>query len=252
MISKYILEICANSFESAINAQTGGAHRIELCDNLYEGGTTPSYGAILLAREKLNIDLNVLIRPRGGDFLYSDTEFEIIKKDIEFAKKVGVDGVVLGILLENGNVDTKRTKELVQLAQPMSITFHRAFDMCHDPFIALEDIMNCGCDRILTSGQQNKAVDGIDLLSELVKRAENRIIIMPGSGINESNISEIYRATKAREFHASLRKIVKSKMNFQKDNVHMNSINEIKEFELLITDAQRVKNIAEILDKLTQ
>ena len=252
MISKYTLEICANSLDSAINAQNGGAHRIELCDNLYEGGTTPSYGTILLTREKLHIDINILIRPRGGDFSYSDSEFEIMKKDIEFAKKSGVNGVVFGILLENGNVDKERIIELIQLARPMSVTFHRAFDVCSDPFVALEDIIACGCDRILTSGQHNKAIDAINLLSELIKKADNRIIIMPGSGINETNISKLFKKTKAKEYHASLRKTIDSKMSFRKESVNMNSLKNIPEYEISITDTERVKKTIEILNELTK
>ena len=212
MSSKHILEICANSVESALMAQKGGAQRVELCDNIYEGGTTPSYGAILSASKLLNIDLNIIIRPRGGDFCYSELEFEIMKKDIEFAKKLGVNGIVIGILNPDGTIDTLRTKLLVELAKPMSVTFHRAFDVTKDPFKALEDIIECSCDRVLTSGQENKAIEGVSLIKTLVEKAENRIIIMPGSGINEKNIQEIYQKTKAIEFHASLRKNVKSKM----------------------------------------
>ena len=188
MTSKFTLEICANSVESAIMAQKGGANRVELCDNVYEGGTTPSLGAIQLARQKLNIKLNIIIRPRGGDFCYSEDEFQIMIKDIEFAKKTGVDGIVIGLLNPDGSIDITRTKKLVELAKPMSATFHRAFDVSNDAFQAMEDIIYCGCDRILTSGQANKAFDGIDLISKLIAKANNRIIILPGSGINETNI----------------------------------------------------------------
>lgn len=247
MNSQFKLEICANSVESALMAQEGGAHRIELCDNIYEGGTTPSYGEILLARENLKIGLNIIIRPRGGDFNYSDIEFEIMKKDIEYAKKVGTDGIVIGLLKMDGSIDVKRTLELVKLAKPMSVTFHRAFDVCNNPFQALEDIIYCGCDRILTSGQKNKAFDGIDLIQKLVEKANNRIIIMPGSGINEGNIAEIHQKTGAQEFHASLREPTKSKMTFRRENVNMSSIPDIDEFEILVTDPIRVKETIKIL-----
>ncbi|PLX09201.1 MAG: copper homeostasis protein CutC, partial [Marinilabiliales bacterium] len=175
------IEVCCNSLESALNAQQGGAHRVELCSNLYEGGTTPSMGEISLAREKLQIKLNVLIRPRGGDFVYSKDEIEIIKRDILFCKKIGVDGIVIGFLLPDGNIDTKLTKEIVELARPMNVTFHRAYDMCKDPEKALQEIIECGADRLLTSGIKNKAIDGIDNIASLVKMAGDRIIIMPGS-----------------------------------------------------------------------
>jgi copper homeostasis protein len=247
MTSKFILEICANSVESALMAQEGGAHRVELCDNIYEGGTTPSYGAIRIARKELHIDLNIIIRPRDGDFCYSDLEFEIMKKDIEFAKKARVDGIVIGLINMDGSIDVKRTSELVEFAKPMLVTFHRAFDVCNDPFQCLEDIINCGCDRILSSGQKNKAFDGVDLIQKLVEKANNQIIIMPGSGINEGNITEIFQKTGAQEFHASLREPTKSKMNFTRENVNMSSIPNIDEFEILVTDPIRVKETIKIL-----
>jgi len=231
-------------------AQEGGAHRVELCENIYEGGTTPSYGAITIAREKLYIDFNIIIRPRGGDFYYSDLEFEIMKKDIEFAKQSGVNGVVIGLLNQDGSIDIKRTKELVNLAKPMSVTFHRAFDVCNDGFQALEDIISCGCDRILTSGQKNKAFEGIDSIQTLIENANNRIIIMPGSRINENNIAEIHQKTGAQEFHASLRKQIKSKMNFRKDGINMGGIPNIDEFEISVTDPLKVEETIKILRKL--
>ena len=247
MNSNFNLEICANSVDSAIIAQKGGATRVELCENIYEGGTTPSYGAIKLAKQKLSIDINVIIRPRGGDFLYSDIEFDIMKQDIDFAKQAGVDGIVLGILNSDGSIDTKRLDELVKLAAPLPITFHRAFDVSRNPFQALEDIIGCGCRRILTSGQKNKAYEGIELLSRLVDKAKNRIIIMPGSGINETNICEIKEKTQATEFHVSLREPIPSSMIYRNKDVNMSSINEIDEFEIMRTDYKRVRNIIEIL-----
>ncbi len=250
MMSKYVLEICANSLDSALMAQNGGAHRVELCDNIFEGGTTPSYGTILLARELLHIDLNIIIRPRGGDFHYSDIEFKIMKKDIAFAKEAGVNGVVFGLLNPDGSIDTKRTKDLVELAHPLSVTFHRAFDVCNDPFKALEDIISCGCDRILTSGQQNKAFDGRHLIKTLVEKANNRIIMMPGSGIEEKNIAELKNNTSATEFHASLRKRIQSNMKYRKENINMGGNSQVDEFEILITDPERVKNTIRILNDL--
>lgn len=250
MSSKITLEICANSVDSALMAQKGGAQRVELCDNIYEGGTTPSYGAIKIAREKLNIELNIIIRPRGGDFCYSDLEFEIMQKDIMFAKENGVDGIVIGLLKPGGNIDVKRTKQLVELAKPMSVTFHRAFDVSNEPFQALNDIIDCGCNRLLTSGQQNKAFDGLNLIKNLIEKAKNQIIIMPGSGINETNIQEIYERTRATEFHASLRKNVLSKMNYKNENINMGGIPQIDEFTISVTDSDRVQKMIQILQKL--
>ncbi|MDB4303802.1 copper homeostasis protein CutC, partial [Desulfosarcina sp.] len=196
-----IVEICAANIQSAIAAQEGGAKRIELCDNLYEGGTTPSYASIKLVLEKLDIPINVMIRPRGSDFCYDDLEFEMMKEDVLLCKQMGVNGVVFGILLPDGNVDMIRTKELVELARPLSVTFHRAFDVTPDPIKALEDIISCGFDRLLTAGQQNKAPDGVELIAELVKQSNERIVVMPGSGLDENNIQEFRKDTGANEFH---------------------------------------------------
>lgn len=249
-MTKFILEVCANSVDSAIMAQLGGAHRVELCDNILEGGTTPSYGSIQLARKNLSIDLNIIIRPRGGDFLYSESEFEMMREDILIAKKTGVNGVVFGLLLPDGSVDVPRTKQLVSLAKPLNVTFHRAFDVCKNSFKALEDIIECGCDRLLTSGCKNKAIAGVELIKALIETANGRIIIMPGSGIDESNIEEIYNKTGATEFHASLRKQVQSKMEFRKEGISMGGSNNQNEFENLVTDPERVKKTIEILNKL--
>jgi len=243
------LEICVNSPESAFLAELGGAHRVELCDNLLEGGTTPSFGAISQARKMLTIGLYVIIRPRGGDFLYSDSEFDAMRDDIVISKELGVNGVVFGLLLPDGSVDTKRTKKLVSLAKPMEVTFHRAFDMCNDPFAALEDIIACGCNRILTSGQQNKAIQGTELIRKLIEKATGRIIIMPGSGIDESNIEEIYKKTGAKEFHGSLRTTFESKMNYRNKNVCL-SINSESDYKKLLTDPDRIKKVLHILNTL--
>jgi copper homeostasis protein len=249
-MSNFILEICANSVESAIMAQAGGAQRVELCENINEGGTTPSYGAIQQARKELSIDLNIIVRPRGGDFLYSEREFEIMCNDIKIAKELGVDGVVFGCLSPDGSVDVLKTKQLVELSKPMKVTFHRAFDVTADPYKSLDDIIECGCNRILTSGQQNKAILGTELIKKLITKANERIIIMPGSGIDESNIEEIYHKTGAVEFHASLRKVVQSKMEYRKQGVSMGGSTSHSEFENLITDPERVKKTTEILNNL--
>jgi copper homeostasis protein len=211
----YKLEICANSLQSAINAQKAGAHRVELCENLEQGGTTPSYGFLAQARKLLNIKINILVRPRSGDFLYTDIEYQIIQDDIRMAKQLGADGVVCGILLPNGDVDIARTKALVELAKPMSFTFHRAYDFTNDPFKALEDIISAGADCLLTSGQQPTAIQGVHLIWELVKVAKGRIAVMPGSGVNADNI-EYLLETGATEFHMSATAPVESGMTFRK------------------------------------
>lgn len=237
-----ILEICANSLPSALAAQAGGADRIELCDNMAEGGTTPSYATILTSREMLTIQIYPIIRPRGGDFLYNDDEFDLMRKDIELCKQVGCDGVVIGLLNMDGSIDKKRTKLLVELAWPLGVTFHRAFDRCADPLHALEDIIECGCERILTSGQAPTAPEGADLIAQLVDRAAGRMIIMPGSGVRENNIAALVRKTKATEYHSTAKTTIGSKMQFKNKLV---LDNEVKELNIEITDVDIVRKLKE-------
>ncbi len=238
----YKIEICANSVASCLEAQKGGAYRVELCASIPEGGTTPSYATIALARELLNIKLHVIIRPRGGDFLYSLLEHNIMLNDIETAKKLNADGVVIGCLTPHGDVDMRRNRELIDAAEGMSVTFHRAFDMSRDPFESLENIISLGCDRLLTSGQQPKAEQGIPLLKQLVQQAGERIIIMPGSGINEYNIAKIARETGAKEFHLSVREKVESNMIYRKPLLSMGgTTSTIDEYTQEITSALRVE-----------
>ena len=208
------LEICANSVTSALAAQEGGADRVELCQNLNIGGTTPSHGQIRLAMQLLHIGVHVLIRPRGGDFLYSTVEFEEMKADIAYCKEMGCTGVVFGLLKQDGRVDAERTGELVSLASPMQITFHRAFDVCHDAMEALETIIRCGCVRLLTSGMERTALEGVERIGQLVAQAGERIQIMPGSGIDAENVLTIADITGARAFHASAKEPVRG--NFKK------------------------------------
>lgn len=213
-MTRIYLEICANSVTSALAAQNGGADRIELCDNMSEGGTTPSYAAIAKARELLNIQLYPIIRPRGGDFLYTELEFELMWKDIQICKQLECDGVVIGLLNEDGSIDKKRTKWLVEIAWPMGVTFHRAFDRCADPFAAMEDIIETGCERILTSGQRPTAMEGADVISQLVKMADGRIAIMPGSGVREHNIAELVQKTRASEYHSTAKTTMPGLMKY--------------------------------------
>jgi copper homeostasis protein len=202
-----LLEICVNSTETALRALYSGADRIELCDNLQAGGTTPAYETIKECRKNLEIKLHVMIRPRAGNFFYSDEEFNQMKKEIAIAKRWNADGIVFGILTEAKKVDVKRTKELVELSRPLKVTFHRAFDEAVNPFEALENIIECGADILLTSGQKEKAFEGAGLIHELNIRANGRIEIMAGSGITDENILEIAMKTGIKSFHGSAKKI---------------------------------------------
>ena len=235
-----LIEVCAGSVESAIAAEKGGAKRVELCENLWEGGTTPSMGSIELARERIEIGLNVLIRPRGGDFCYSDLEFEIICRDILRCKEAGADGVVVGHLLPNGDIDLEKLKKSIELARPMSVTFHRAFDVVKDPEKSLEELIELGVDRVLTSGQKNSAYEGRDLLAKLVQQAGDRIIILPGSGINKDNIGALVSETGAFEFHSSCRSLKKSPMEHTNPEVHISGLPEILELDYKATDPEIV------------
>ncbi|MEO8794975.1 MAG: copper homeostasis protein CutC, partial [Daejeonella sp.] len=203
-----LLEICANSFASAVAAEQGGADRIELCDNLPEGGTTPAYETIHKVKQQLKIPVFVLIRPRPGDFIYSDEEFELIKSEIGMCHQLGCEGVVFGILTAEAEIDSARCRELINLAIPMQTTFHRAFDEIEDQQKALEELIDLGFDRVLTSGGAEFAADALQQLKTLVLRANNRIIIMPGSGINPGNIKLIANETGANEFHTSAKKLI--------------------------------------------
>jgi copper homeostasis protein len=202
-------EIACFDFESAMLAQKSGADRIELCSDQPEGGVTPSYGLIDLARKNLHIELNVIIRPRGGNFIYTDSELSIMENDILICKELGVNGVVFGILNGDNTIDKNANKELVQIASPLPATFHRAFDETPDAMKALEDVIECGFARVLTSGQKKTAPEGAVLISELIAAAGDRIIIMPGGGVRKENISELIKITKATEYHSSSTGIIK-------------------------------------------
>lgn len=240
---KNILEVIGFTIEGCYIAQAAGANRIELCDNPGEGGTTPSKGFISAARKALTIDLFPIIRPRGGDFLYSDDEFAIMKEDIRLCKQLGCDGIVTGILMADGTVDTHRCSELVALAYPMEVTFHRAFDRTADPFTALETIIETGCTRILTSGQKPVATDGLDLIKQLHERADDRIIIMPGSGVRADNVASIAQASGTYEFHTSARILSDSKMQYQQPPMN-------ETLKSVTTDGEEIKKIKSILDHL--
>jgi copper homeostasis protein len=213
LIMNYILETIAFNIESCKIAQAAGVHRIELCDNPTEGGTTPSYGFIKAAREALKIQLYPIIRPRGGDFLYTNEEFEIIKADVLMCKELGCDGVVIGMLNADATIDKVRCALLINIAYPMGVTFHRAFDRVSNMQQALEDVIEIGCERILTSGLYPAAKNGVENIAALIKQADNRITIMLGSGIRGENIAELAKLTNAKEFHSSARIKEASKMS---------------------------------------
>ncbi len=230
------LEIIGFNIESCGIAQLAGAHRIELCDNPAEGGTTPSYGFIKAARKKLHIPLYPIIRPRGGDFLYRDEEYRIMRTDVGICKSLGCDGVVIGMLQADGTVDVERCRHLVELAYPMEVTFHRAFDRTKDPFQAMEDIISIGCERILTSGQQPHAQDGAVLIKQLIEKAAERIIIMPGSGVRSDNIVALAEKTGAIEFHSSARIRTGSMMRYMNEGLK-------EKLEKVSVDEAEIRNL---------
>lgn len=238
------MEVCVNSLDSALAAQQGGAIRVEFCDNLHEGGTTPSYAQLKLAKDLLSIKIYPIIRPRGGDFLYSDLEFQLMKEDIKICKSLNCDGVVFGILKTDGSIDKERCAELVELAKPMQVTFHRAFDMSNDLDQALEDIIDLGCERILTSGGAPSALLGAHKIKSLILLAASRIIIMPGAGIREDNISEIISITGATEFHSSAKSVLKSKMEFRRQALSMGTKDD--EFSHEQTNATTVSKLIDL------
>ncbi len=243
------IEVCANSVTSAIAAQNGGAIRIELCDNLHEGGTTPSHGQFALTKKSVTIPVFPLIRPRSGDFLYSDLEFEIMKADIAHFIENGCDGIVIGILKKDGSVDKERCAKLISLAKSagLGVTFHRAFDMCRDYYEAIEDIIALGCDRILTSGGKSSAIEGVNTIAHLIKLAEDRIIIMPGGGVHEHNIADLIHYTGATEFHSTARAKIDSPMEYRNDHILFTGYGE--EFTLEFTDSERVKKILSLANE---
>lgn len=238
------VEICVDSVASALGAEEGGAHRIELCSNLVEGGTTPSAGLIESVREKVRAALYVLVRPRPGDFCYSQDEIEIMKRDVLLAKKSGADGVVFGILNEHGRVDVNRSRCLADLAKPLGTTFHRAFDLSADLHESLEDVISTGIDRILTSGAEQSAEEGMAVIARLIGLAQERIKIMIGGGIRETNVRRLLAETKAREIHANLATSVPSPMRYRNERISMGAIKG-HEYHLAIVQEARVRKLVE-------
>jgi copper homeostasis protein len=218
------LEVCIDSVESAIAAERGGAKRVELCSDLLEGGITPGAGLIASVRSHIAIDLFVMIRPRGGDFLYTDLEFDVMREEIAHARRLGADGIVLGLLDQQGCVDVCRTRQLIELAQPLPVTFHRAVDMTPDLLAALENIVATGASRILTSGGASSAPLGAVEIARMVQAARGRVSIMPGGGITPENIAAVADVTGATEFHSSARTAFSSPVRFRKPGMAMGEI----------------------------
>lgn len=245
-----ICEVVVYNITSALRAQEGGADRIELCDNPAEGGTTPSFGMIEQVRQNINLDVYVMLRPRGGDFCYNNYEYHIMKRDLAQCQRLSVDGLVFGILTEEGRIDKKRCKELIAKARPLKVTCHRAFDMTRDPFEALEDCIEIGFDRILTSGQQPKALEGADLITALRRQASGRIIIMAGSGVNEKTVTQIVKQSAVEEIHFSATSFADSVMQFRNPNIVAMGEEAGTEFKYRTVDPNRVRLIRSLAESV--
>ena len=236
------VEVCTFSLESCMNAQTAGANRVELCAAMYDGGTTPSAGIIRMARKLLSIERYVMIRPRGGDFLYSGQEFELMKEEIRHVKESGADGVVLGILKADGTVDVERTRELVELAAPLKVTFHRAIDMTRDLNEALEDVIRAGCYRVLTSGGRNTVAEGLEQIRVLTKRAAGRVQVMAGSGVNAANTRSLLDAG-VDAVHLSGKSGRDSRMVYRNPDVSMGGVPGLPEYEQYYSDVEKIEAV---------
>lgn len=249
ILKDYILECCVDSVESALEAQKGGANRIELCSALVIGGLTPSVALFQRVKELLDIKIHVLLRPRFGDFCYTDYEHEIIKEEVRKFRELGADGVVIGTLKPDGTLNMEQMTELVKEAGEMSITLHRAFDMCKDPIETLENVKELGIHTILTSGQKNSCINGTQLLSELVRKADNKVDILIGGGVDAAVIEELHNNTGATSYHMSGKVTIDSKMEYRKEDVSM-GVASMNEYEIWRTSSDRVSAAKRILDKI--
>jgi len=239
---RVLLEVCVDSAADAVAAAEGGADRVELCTGLIAGGLTPGPGTIRITRKILEVAVMVMVRPRGGDFLYDAVEFEVMEQDVLSAREAGADGVVFGLLNPDGTIDEERTGKLAELARPMQVTFHRAFDMTRDPFEALDTLVAMGIDRVLTSGQETTVPDGLGPLAGLVDRAGDRIIVMPGCGIRLHNVRQVLERTGAREIHFTAETTRESSMQFRNERCRMGGSKVPGEYERIVTDAERVRH----------
>ena len=240
-----IIEIAANSFESAQIANRAGADRIELCSNLEIGGTTPSPGQLRCVKNILKIPVHVLVRPRGGDFVYSESELEEIIETIKYCKSIGVEGVVVGFLTAEGEVDVTKTQKILKHTKGLETTFHRAFDMVIDQKKALETIIELGFNRILTSGGKRSTPEGIKKIAELVIQAGDRITIMPGGGVNENNIQDVIRFTGATEFHLSGKTVIKSMVEYRNKALELVHPEDIHPYNYQQSSFEKIKNVVE-------
>ena len=248
-MQKFVLECCVDSVESAINAKNGGTSRLELCSNLIIGGTTPDVALVKEIRKYTDIRIHALIRPRFGDFCYSEHEMEIMKEQIRALKEAGVEGVVIGVLDVDGNLDIPKMKELLQEASGMSVTLHRAFDMCSDPMQALDEAIQLGINTILTSGQKQSAWEGRELLKELIEKSKGRINIMAGAGINASAIEKLAPITKGTSYHMSGKVTLDSKMKYRKADVSM-GLPSLSEYEIWQTSEDAVRAAVTVLENI--
>ena len=237
------VEVVVYNIESALRALDGGADRLEVCADPGAGGTTPSPGVVEVIRKNVSVDVYAMIRPRGGDFFYSAYEYHAMKRDLYHFQRLSVDGVVVGMLNEDGTIDKKRCAEFIQRARPLKVTCHRAFDRTVDPFQALEDCIEVGFDRILTSGQRNTALEGATLLAELQKKADGRIVIMAGSGVNEKTVGEIVRISRVNEIHFSATTYRKSTMRYLNESVTAMGSGPEHEFEVRTVDSGKINLI---------
>lgn len=243
MKDQMLVEICVDTVESAIAAQEGGANRVELCDNLMEGGTTPGPGAILSARGRLSIGLHVMVRPRGGDFVYNEIELESMRTDVGFCRDNGVDGVVFGFLKSYGDIDVELVKEFVALARPMSVTFHRAFDVCRDPYLGLRQLMDAGVQRILTSGQEATGFEGAENIAKLRQISGGRIGIIGCGGLNARNVKRFVQMSGVNEVHMTAFTDVGSSMKYRNDRVFMGGTLRPPEFSRSVASVDMVREI---------
>eukprot|EP01117_Protostelium_nocturnum_P015288 TRINITY_DN5907_c0_g1_i2.p1 TRINITY_DN5907_c0_g1~~TRINITY_DN5907_c0_g1_i2.p1 ORF type:complete len:258 (+),score=88.32 TRINITY_DN5907_c0_g1_i2:98-871(+) len=251
-------QVCVDSIESIENAIKGGADGIELCSNLFEGGITPSLGMIRMAKKKLEewkekenkkVEMRIMIRPRSGDFCYSEEEWNVMKEDLFICKQEGgIDGIVFGILTTEANIDFNRCQQFVKLATPLKVTFHRAFDMVKDPFKSLEDCISLGIDKILTSGLESSCLEGIDMLKLLVEKSQDRIRIVPGGGITHKNVGKILKGSGAKEFHVSGRITLDGTMQFRNNSVFMGGSLRNSEYSKSIVDQSKIEAFKQLLN----
>lgn len=242
------LEICIDSVESAVASEKGGAQRVELCGSLIEGGTTPSAGMIAETRDRISIGLQVMIRPRGGDFFFTEAEHAVMRREVKIAKDLGADGIVIGCLNADGTVDVENSKALIELARPLNVTFHRAIDMTRDPFEALDTLIELGVDRILTSGQEPTVLEGAELIASLREKAGDKVIILPGGGVTQRNLEKIIQLTGVSEIHIGTRQPVESGMQFRNERVYMGGELRPPEYLRLIAAPEDVQALRSTLE----